>query len=170
MVNNDDQNPAPVAATASASTTEVTTTATKPGQSQPQQQHLDEEAHHLNKLRQLLGAGQKTDAIDLAIKYNMWPHALFLASSFNNTAVTNTTNISAANNTTTISVSGATSAAAAQQQMEPKLLHKVKVRFINSLQPNDPIHTCYQLLIGRVPSIASVCIFLIISGLLKILS
>lgn len=167
MVNNDDQNPAPVAVTASASTTEVTTTATKPSQPQPQQQHVDEEAHHLNKLRQLLGAGQKTDAIDLAIKYNMWPHALFLASSFNNTAVSNTTNISAANNTTTISVSGATSAAAAQQQMEPKLLHKVKVRFINSLQPNDPIHTCYQLLIGRVPSIASVFIFLIISGLLN---
>lgn len=172
MVNNDDQNPAPVAVTASASTTEATTTATttKSGQAQAQQQHVDEEAHHLNKLRQLLGAGQKTDAIDLAIKYNMWPHALFLASSFNNTAVTNTTNISAANNTTTISVTGATSAAAAQQQMEPKLLHKVKVRFINSLQPNDPIHTCYQLLIGRVPSIASVFIFLIISGLLTILS
>lgn len=114
----------------------------------------DEEVH-LNKLRQLLGAGQRTDAIDLAIKHNMWPHALFLASSFGNFAINN----SAAMNQTASSastISSAAAAAAAQQQSEPKLLQKVKIRFINSLQPNDPIQTCYQLLIGRVPTIASV--------------
>lgn len=114
----------------------------------------NDEELHLNKLRQLLGAGQKTDAIDLAIKHNMWPHALFLASSFNNFALNNTAiNLTASSAN---AISSAAAAAAAQQQSEPKLLQKVKIRFINSLQPNDPIQTCYQLLIGRVPTIASV--------------
>jgi hypothetical protein len=124
----------------------------------------NEEEIHLNKLRQLLGAGQKTNAIDLAIKHNMWPHALFLASSFNNTSISNTTSIIPSSSSTLNSQSSNSSAAvAASQANEPKLLNKVKMRFINSLQPNDPIHTCYQLLIGRVPSVASVgrCLFYI---------
>ncbi len=85
---------------------------------------LSEEDLHLNKLRQMLGAGQRADAIEYAIKSNMWSHALFLSSSLN------------ASN-------------------ETKLLSKVKTRFIHSLQTNDPIHTCYQLLIGRVPTVVS---------------
>jgi hypothetical protein len=100
-----------------------------------------EEEIHLNKLRQLLGAGQKSDAIELAIKYNMWPHALFLASS---SFANNNNNIVANNNSSSITTS------------DSKALNKVKIRFINSLQPNDPIHTCYQLLIGRIPTVASV--------------
>lgn len=126
---------------------------------------ISDEEMHVNKLRQLLGAGQKTDAIDLAIKHNMWPHALFLASSFNNSALGNTQSITATPASSSAQpapvITSAAAAAAAQlqlqqQQTEPKLLHKVKIRFINSLQPNDPIQTCYQLLIGRVPTIASV--------------
>lgn len=126
-----------------------------PSQQQQQQPIGNDDETHLNKLRQLLGAGQKTDAIDHAIKHNMWPHALFLASSFNNSALSNTTTITVNANSSNV-ITSAAAAAAAQQQSEPKLLHKVKIRFINSLQPNDPIQTCYQLLIGRVPSIASV--------------
>ncbi len=101
-------------------------------------QQISEEESHLNKLRQLLGAGQKSDAIEVAVKYNMWPHALFLSST---------------------SLSMSTALAPAQmpaQTNDSKALNKVKLKFINSLHPNDPIHTCYQLLIGRVPSVASV--------------
>lgn len=96
------------------------------------QASLSEEETHLNKLRQLLGAGQRSDAIEFAIKYNMWPHALFLGSSIQS-----------------------------QNSTDSKILNKVKVRFINSLPPNDPILTCYQLLIGRVPTAASVIIYFI---------
>lgn len=153
MVNNEDQS------SGNASSNEAPVL-NKHVQSQAQQSaslnnNINEEEMHLNKLRQLLGAGQKTDAIDLAIKHNMWPHALFLGSSFNNTAVSNTTTITLSASSTNV-ISSAAAAAAAQQQSEPKLLHKVKIRFINSLQPNDPIQTCYQLLIGRVPTIALV--------------
>jgi hypothetical protein len=110
---------------------------------------IPEEELHLNKLRQLLGAGQKSDAIELAIKFNMWPHALFLAASFNpNTASSGSSNLN-----TTIANPATGSASSVG---ESKTLNKVKSRFINSLQPNDPIHTCYQLLLGRIPSVASV--------------
>jgi hypothetical protein len=34
--------------------------------------------------------------------------------------------------------------------------NKAKLRFMNSLPQNDPILTCYQLFMGRVPSAASV--------------
>lgn len=108
---------------------------------------------HLNKLRQLLGAGQKSDAIELAVKFNMWPHALFLASSINSimtvgTVVPTSTSL-ASQNTINSSVSTTTNE-------KYKALNKVKSRFINSLQAHDPIHTCYQLLIGRVPTVATV--------------
>jgi hypothetical protein len=96
---------------------------------------FENEESHLNKLRQLLGAGQKADAIELAIKYNMWPHALFLASSSSSPSINNPT--------TTDEIE------------KQKSLNKVKNRFINSLQASDPIHTCYQLLVGRVPSVAT---------------
>lgn len=99
---------------------------------------MSEEDLHLNKLRQLLGAGQKSDAVEVAIKYNMWPHALFLSSSC--TSLSSSTSL----------VSQTTA-----QSNDLKALNKVKLKFINSLHPNDPIHTCYQLLIGRVPSVAS---------------
>ncbi len=118
----------------------------------------DDEVNLMNKLRQFLGSGQKYDAIEFAIKYNMWPHALFLASSINNNSqaanaqVANATlNSSSLNNIAGVASNSTIST-------ESKALNKVKLRFINSLQPNDPIHTCYQLFIGRVPSIASVCI------------
>ena len=96
---------------------------------------VNEEEMHMNKLRQLLGAGQRADAIEFAIKNNMWPHALFLASSS-----------SLAN--------AAQSSIAATNEL--KVLNKVKARFICSLPSNDPIQTCYQLLIGRIPTITSV--------------
>jgi hypothetical protein len=111
---------------------------------------IAEEELHLNKLRQLLGAGQKSDAIELAIKYNMWPHALFLATSFNPSYVASSAapslSLAMANPSTGSATSGG----------ESKILNKVKSRFINSLQPNDPINTCYQLLLGRIPSVATV--------------
>lgn len=122
-------------------------------QNQPAVSQFSEDEAHMNKFRQLLGAGQKTNAIDLAIKYNMWSHALFLASSFNNTSISNTASIILA------SSSSSSSSNQANQLNEPKLLIKVKNRFINSLQHNDPIHTCYQLLAGRVPSVATVIFF-----------
>ena len=98
---------------------------------------------HLNKLRQLLGAGQKSDAIELAVKYNMWPHALFLASSFNAALPT-------------VTAPNVPSSTASVLNEKYKALNKVKNRFINSLQVNDPIHTCYQLLVGRIPAVATV--------------
>jgi hypothetical protein len=107
---------------------------------------------HLNKLRQLLGAGQKGDAIELAVKFNMWPHALFLASSFNSVISSTTTTIVPASSSSLPS-STATSSALNEKY---KALNKVKNRFINSLQPSDPIHTCYQLLVGRIPTVATV--------------
>ena len=100
---------------------------------------LNEQEIHLNRLRQLLGAGLKGDAIEYAIKQNMWPHALFLAS----TNVCNTIYITNSNSQTS-------------SQAESKLLFKVKLRFLNSLPQNDPINTCYQILIGRVPTVVSV--------------
>jgi hypothetical protein len=115
-------------------------------QQQTQIQKLTDEDIQLNKLRQLLGAGQKYDAIELAIKFNMWPHALFLASysNVNTNALTSST--------TTV----ASSQAQLTSQTDNKILTKVKTRFINSLQQNDPIQTCYQLLTGRIPSVANV--------------
>ena len=111
---------------------------------------------HLNKLRQLLGAGQKSDAIELAVKFNMWPHALFLASSINSIM----TNMP----TSTVLTNGLNNTTSSTTNEKYKALNKVKNRFINSLQPHDPIHTCYQLLIGRVPTVATV-INLFIFGL-----
>jgi len=108
---------------------------------------ITDEDLHLNKLRQLLGAGQKHDAIECAIKYNMWPHALFLSSSTTTTgmvSVTSTGLVAAGQLGQTIANSS-----------DFKALNKVKLKYINSLHPNDPIHTCYQLLVGRVPSVAS---------------
>lgn len=102
-------------------------------QPQPLKVKQTEDEIHINKLRHLLGAGQKMDAIELAIKFNMWPHALFLAS-YSNLNTVNT----------------------AQPQIDTKILSKVKARFINSLAPNDPIQTCYQLLTGRIPTVANV--------------
>jgi hypothetical protein len=111
---------------------------------------IAEEELHLNKLRQLLGAGQKSDAIELAIKFNMWPHALFLATSFSpsyaGSSAAPSLSLAMANPSTGSASSGG----------ESKILNKVKARFINSLQPNDPINTCYQLLLGRIPSVATV--------------
>lgn len=104
---------------------------------------------HLNKLRQLLGAGQKGDAIELAVKYNMWPHALFLASSIN--GITN-----APSNVPVPGASSSSGTVASGLNEKYKALNKVKNRFINSLQANDPIHTCYQLLVGRIPTVATV--------------
>ena len=104
---------------------------------------ITEEESHMNKLRQLLGAGQKADAIEVAIKYNMWPHALFLSSS----SCTTTPSSS--------SFSTVTTTQSATQVNDSKALNKVKVKFINSLHVNDPIHTCYQLLIGRIPTVAN---------------
>ena len=112
---------------------------------QPAKQLSDEELH-LNKLRLLLGAGQRMDAIELAVKFNMWPHALFLASYSNGNGM----------NSTTMSGSQTFSNINANAQAESKLLGKVKTRFINSLQQNDPIQTCYQLLVGRIPTVANV--------------
>ncbi len=106
---------------------------------------ISDEDLHLNKLRQLLGAGQKHDAIECAIKYNMWPHALFLSSS-----ITNMNSV-----TGTGLVSAGQLSQSASNNSELKALNKVKLKYINSLHPNDPIHTCYQLLLGRVPSVAS---------------
>lgn len=111
---------------------------------------ISEEEIQLNKLRQLLGAGQKSDAIELAIKHNMWPHALFLASSFNSPVLNASTPIGSQVTNLSNQTNGSS------QFSESKVLNKVKIRFINSLQSNDPILTCYQLLIGRVPSVASV--------------
>lgn len=107
---------------------------------------------NLNRLRQLLGAGQKSEAIDFSIKHNMWSHSLFLASSaFNSSSQTQSLlNDAIKPNLNTIF-------------SESKMLTKVKLRFINSLPQNDPIITCYQLLMGRVPTAASVNkLFLII--------
>jgi hypothetical protein len=105
----------------------------------------NEELTHLNKLRQLLGAGQRSEAIDLAIKHNMWPHALFLASAYTSSSVNSHNSTSGANSTSSNT----------RLANESKMLNKVKLRFINSLLPTDPIYTCYQLLIGRVPNITS---------------
>ena len=100
---------------------------------------------NLNRLRQLLGAGQKSEAIDFTIKHNMWSHSLFLASStFNSSSQTQ----SLLNDTIKPSINGVVN--------ESKMLTKVKLRFINSLPQTDPIITCYQLLMGRVPTAASV--------------
>lgn len=146
LVNNED----PAIATSTTQSNEAT------AKSAPavvaQQQQGNEVDAHLNKLRQLLGAGQKSDAIDYAIKNNMWPHAFFLASSFNNTSMSNTATISL----TASSANIAAGSTGGQQTSELKFLQKVKFRFINSLQPNDPILTCYQLLMGKVPSVANV--------------
>jgi hypothetical protein len=73
-----------------------------------------------SKLRKLLASGQKNDAIEWAIKYNLWSHAFFIGLS-----------------------------------LDTKVLNKIKLRFINSIAQNDPIQTTYQLLIGRVPSVAN---------------
>lgn len=108
-------------------------------------QVITEEDMHLNKLRQHLGAGQKNDAIECAIKYNMWPHALFLSSS------SYSISSSSSSTSTALSTLGQN-----QSNSETKSLNKVKLKYINSLHPNDPIHTCYQLLIGRIPTVASV--------------
>ena len=156
----------------------------QPPQSQPQpqqQQQPSEEDLHLNKLRQLLGAGQRLDAIELAMKYNMWPHALFLASSFSNQSgaiggasstslqlmqqsqsisALNTATLATTSTSGTINVSNSVATISMMNAIsESKSLQKVKTRFINSLHSNDPIQTCYQLLIGRVPSVANVIYF-----------
>ncbi len=125
---------------------------------------------HLNKLRQLLGAGQRAEAIECAIKCNMWPHAMFLASS-TSSATGGGSGLYSANSTSNASIAGGSSAftpAASSVSLypplpnpsltsfaEPKALVKVKLRFVNSLPAHDPIHTCYQLLVGRVPTIAT---------------
>ena len=80
----------------------------------------------MSKLRQFLSSGQLLDAIEFSIKHNQWSHAFYL--SFQYTSATG----------------------------DRKLLEKTKLRFLNnSLQPNDPLQTCYQLLNGRVPTITS---------------
>ena len=80
----------------------------------------------LSKLRQFLSSGQLLDAIEFSIKHNQWSHAFYLSFQY-----TNATG-------------------------DRKLLEKTKLRFLNnSLQPNDPLQTCYQLLNGRVPTITS---------------
>lgn len=112
-----------------------------------------DELVNLNRLRQLLGAGQKSDAIEYTIKHNMWPHALFLASSTSNTS-SQTQSL----NETKHSLSN-TNISQSVVQNESKTLSKVKLRFISSLPQNDPILTCYQLLMGRVPTAASVSLF-----------
>jgi hypothetical protein len=150
LVNNED--PAIATSTASIVTQLNEATAKSTPAVVAQQQQGNEVDAHLNKLRQLLGAGQKSDAIDYAIKNNMWPHAFFLASSFNNTSMSNTATISL----TASSANIAAGSTGGQQTSELKFLQKVKFRFINSLQPNDPILTCYQLLMGKVPSVANV--------------
>ena len=119
-------------------------------------QPTDEELH-LNKLREFLGAGQRQDAIELAMKHNMWPHALFLASStsFNINQATSGSQMAAIGGPLNPSPS-VPNMMSVTSMAESKTLQKVKARFINSLQPNDPINTCYQLLIGRVPPVANV--------------
>ncbi|CAF0711049.1 unnamed protein product [Brachionus calyciflorus] len=107
---------------------------------------------NLNRLRQLLGAGQKSDAIEYTIKHNMWPHALFLASStYNSSSQTQTIN----DTKTTLSNTNLNLINNSPVINESKMLSKVKLRFISSLPQNDPILTCYQLLMGRVPTAAS---------------
>ena len=91
----------------------------------------------MNKLTQLLGEGQRADAILFAIKNNMWPHALFLASS-SSLACSIQPLIAAAN--------------------ELKVLKKVKARFLSSLPSNEPIKP-FQLLNGRILIKASVHLF-----------
>ena len=117
---------------------------------------LSSEDLHLNKLRQLLGAGQKSDAIELAVKFNMWPHALFLASSINNAVHAGISSTQAPTSTTLTSLNSGNATSSSTTSEKYKGLNKVKSRFINSLQANDPIQTCYQLLIGRVPTVATV--------------
>ena len=111
-----------------------------------QQTEPDEE---INKLRQYLGAGQIPDAIEYAIKKNLWSHALFLASSLNLNQ--QPSSYSSNTNSGPHSIPSITN--------DQKSLNRVKLRFINSLPSQDPIQTCYQLLIGRVPTVATVIIY-----------
>jgi hypothetical protein len=79
----------------------------------------------LIKLRQLLASGQRLDAIEWAIKNNLWSHAFFIA-------VTQ------------------------QPQIDVKLIEKLKLKFINSFVMQDPLRTCYQLYVGRSPTITTI--------------
>jgi hypothetical protein len=113
-----------------------------------QKQTETQEEILMDKLRHFLGAGQVTDAIEYAIKFNLWSHALFLASTLNihQSGLNSVSNIQ--------STSGVYSNFSLTN--DSKLLNRIKLRFINSLPPLDPLQTCYQLLIGRVPTIATV--------------
>ncbi|XP_023234695.1 protein transport protein Sec16A-like [Centruroides sculpturatus] len=69
------------------------------------------------KFREFLLFGGKQDALEWAMKHNLWGHALFLAS-----------------------------------KMDPHNYANVMKRFANSLAPNDPLQTLYQLMSGRQPA------------------
>lgn len=131
-------------------------------QSKKVHQSLNEDEMHLNRLRQLLSSGQRTDAIEYSMKHNMWPHALFLASAQLSTLPTSGSSagglIPTSNSLVNVAatLNSTTSNSIMNMANETKTLHKVKTRFINSLQSNDPIQTCYQLLIGRVPTVSNV--------------
>lgn len=114
----------------------------------------------MSHLRNLLGAGLRNDAIDYCIKQNMWPHALFLAS----TSIQSSESLYSSNAANfdspmmSLPHQQASQSTSTTNHSDYKLLNKVKQRFLTSLPETDPITTCYQLLIGRVPSILNVII------------
>ncbi|KAM9849300.1 protein transport protein Sec16B [Aulostomus maculatus] len=71
---------------------------------------------------QLLLAGRKKEALELAMSSDLWGHALFLASKMDNRAYTTVLN-----------------------------------RFTGQLTASDPLQTLFQLLSGRIPSVAMCC-------------
>jgi hypothetical protein len=131
----------------------------------------EHDSANMRRLRQLLGTGLKSDAIDHCVKHNMWSHALFIASTIiavasvtpsgsnapsASSSATGLANSAAGSSSNHLSSMKAMLSMQSTGQSEVKQLQKVKIRFLASLPQNDPISTCYQLLIGKIPSIASV--------------
>jgi hypothetical protein len=84
----------------------------------------------LTKLKEYLSNGNKLNAIDWLSKNNEWSHAFFIASTMQSTS--------------TSSSSSST------------IMSKLKLKFINSISQQDPIHTLYQLYIGRIPTLTTI--------------
>jgi hypothetical protein len=87
---------------------------------------MDDDRLVLATLKQHLSNGNKLNAIDWLSKNNQWSHAFFIASTMQPSTALST------------------------------MTNKLKLKFINSIAQRDPVHTLYQLYVGRVPTLNAI--------------